>query len=106
MQKTIQIGSVEYEELLMKTAGWRILYPIYFDKKVSRANGRKVPGNLAIDTPDIDDIARVLQHFKIPFFVEINKKHPRDFFCIGRVKYTLKDPDTGELACAEVPNSK
>lgn len=105
-EKTIQIGSVEYEELLMKTKGWRILYPIYFDKEVSRANGRKVPKELAVDTPDIDEIARVLQHFKIPFFVEINKKHPRDFFCVGRVKYTLKDEETGELINPEIPNSK
>lgn len=105
MQKSIKIGSLEYEELLMQTKGWRIVYPIYFDKKVSRANGRKVSKELAVDMPDIDEIARVMKHFKIPFFVEINKRHPRDFFCLGRVKYTLKDEETGELINAEIPNS-
>lgn len=105
-QKTIQIGSIEYEELLMKTKHWRVLYPVYFDKEVSRADGRKVPTSLAVDMPDIDEIARVLQHFKIPFFVEINKRHPRDFFCIGRVRYNLKNDENGELANPDIPNSK
>lgn len=49
-------GSVEHEEWLLKTKSWRVIYPYYFDKNVSRADGRKVPANLAVDTPDVEDL--------------------------------------------------
>ena len=100
----VQVGSIEYEELMLKTKDWRVLYPIYFDKKVSRANGRKVPTKLSVDRPDIEDIHRILAHFRLPSIVEINKRHPRDYFCVGRIRYKLTDDD-GNLINPEIKNS-
>lgn len=88
-----QIGSIEYEELLLKTKDWRVLYPLYFDKKASRAGGRKVPKTLAVDTPDVEDLVQMLSYLKIPMVLEMNKRHPRDHFCLGRVRYNLKGED-------------
>ena len=103
---TIEIGSIQHEELLLKTKDWRCLYPLYFDKKASRAGGRKVAKEIAVDTPDVEDFINMFSYFKIPFVVEMNKRHPRDHFCVGRVRYNLKDAKTGELANKDVPNSE
>lgn len=83
---------------------WRILYPLYFDKKVTRANGRKVPLEHAVEKPDIEDLQNLLQYLKIPFLPEINKRHPRDYFVMGRMRYKLED--NGVLFNKDVPNSK
>jgi signal recognition particle subunit SRP19 len=101
----IQVGSIEHEELLLKTKDWRVLYPLYFDKKASRAGGRKVPKNLAVDTPDVEDLVQMLSYLKIPFVVEMNKRHPRDHFCVGRVRYNLQAED-GTFVNKDVQNSK
>lgn len=100
----VEIGSIEHEELLLKTKDWRVLYPLYFDKKASRAGGRKVPKELAVDTPDIEDIIQMLSYLKIPMVVEMNKRHPRDHFCVGRVRYNLKNEDD-TWANKEIQNS-
>ena|SRR3990167_4929201 len=84
---------------------WRILYPLYFDKNVSRDNGRKVANDLALEMPDVDDFRQVLTKLQIPFVVEINKSHPSDFFCKGRVRYNLFKDDEKTPVNAEIPNS-
>ena len=84
---------------------WRILYPLYFDKKVSREAGRKVPADKALDMPDVDDFRRVLTELNVPFVIEINKSHPSDFFCKGRVRYNLFKDDGKTPHNADVPNS-
>lgn len=105
MSNRIQIGSIEHEELLLKTKDWRVLYPIYFDKKASRADGRKVPTSLSVDKPDIEDLIQMLTFLKIPMVVEMNKRHPRDFFVTGRIRYNLKCFD-GTWADSDIQNSK
>jgi signal recognition particle subunit SRP19 len=42
----------------MKSKGKLILWPIYFDISVSLKDGRRVPKNLAIRSPRIDDIVK------------------------------------------------
>ena len=70
-----------------------MIYPLYLDKAFSREQGRKVRDGLAVEMPDVDDIRQVLSFLKIPHIVELNKNHPRDFFCLGRVKYSLARGD-------------
>jgi signal recognition particle subunit SRP19 len=86
-------GTIQYDEWVEKTKTWRVIYPYYFDKTVSRGDGRKVPAALAVDKPDVEDIKRMLQFLGISFMVELNKKHPSDHFCVGRVRYQLTRDD-------------
>lgn len=101
----VVVGSVEHEEWIQKTKSWRVLYPYYFDKSVSRADGRKVPKSLAVDTPDVEDLKQILIFLKIPMMIELNKRHPSDHFCVGRIRYQLKNDD-GSWANTEIQNSK
>jgi signal recognition particle subunit SRP19 len=101
----IQVGSIEHEELLLKTKEWKVVYPLYFDKIVSRADGRKVPTKLSVEKPDVEDLAQMMMYYKLPMVVEINKRHPRDHFTLGRVRYNLKNED-GTWANEEIQNSK
>ena len=86
-------GSAQYDQMLEKIKDWKVIYPIYFDKSVSRAKGRKVSSKLAIDTPDCDDFLKIFKHLHIDHVLEINKRHPRDPFCDGRIRYNLKRRD-------------
>ena len=91
--------------MLEKIKDWKVIYPIYFDKKVSRAKGRKVSEKLAIDTPDCDDFQKILKHLHIDHVLEVNKRHPRDPFCDGRIRYCLKREDN-TFCNEEIKNSK
>lgn len=101
----IEIGSIEYEELMLKTKDWKVLYPLYFDKSVSRAGGRKVATKFAVEKPDIEDLVQMFKFYKINTVIEMNKRHPKDHFTIGRVRYNLKN-ENGTWANEEIQNSK
>jgi len=66
--------------------------------------GRRVPTKLAYDNPDLEDLQQVFSYLKIPFLPEINKRHPRDFFVLGRLRYKLTD-ENGSLYNPEIKNS-
>ena len=38
-----------------------VLYPLYFDKSISRKAGRRVPVSLAVDKPKVSEIEMVLE---------------------------------------------
>lgn len=97
-------GTLAYDQMLLKIKDWKIVYPIYFDKTASRAKGRQVSLEKAIDTPDIDDFIKIFAHLKIHNVVEINKRHPADYFCNGRMRYKLKNDD-GTWCNSEIKNS-
>ena len=84
---------------------WRVLYPLYIDKSVGRDQGRKVKASMAVDMPDIDDFRQIFSFLKIPHVLEVDKNHPRDFFCKGRVRYNLTT-ETGAFINPEVKNSR
>ena len=84
---------------------WQTLYPIYFDKSVGRDQGRKVSSSKAIDMPDVNDFVQVFTFLKIPHLLELNKRHPRDFFTVGRVRYNLRD-EKGEYINPDVTSSR
>mgnify|MGYP000122182947 CR=1 FL=1 len=56
-----------------------VLYPVYFDRSVSRKKGRRVAVNLAVEKPRVDEIERVLQKADISCAVE-KKTHPSYWF--------------------------
>ncbi|MCI4438593.1 signal recognition particle protein Srp19 [archaeon] len=54
-----------------------ILYPHYFDKKLPRSLGRRIPYNLATDFPSKDQIVSVLRSLGLKFEIQDNVAYPR-----------------------------
>ena len=53
----------------------RILYPCYFDVTLQRREGRRVPKNLGVKSPELTAIEAVLRKMKVPHRVE-EHHHP------------------------------
>lgn len=54
----------------------KVLYPIYFERKVSRAEGRRVPLAEAVEDVHLGDLVRSLDALKIRFSREERACHP------------------------------
>ena len=57
-----------------------IIYPEYFDKNKSRSEGRRVPKNLSIKNPHIEDIGKVLDDMDVPNRIERHATHPGHWY--------------------------
>ncbi len=65
----------------------KIVYPSYFDSRLSRSEGRRVPRNLSVRRPNLQDIIRALKYLSIDFEVEDGKHRPSRWYKMeGRVK--------------------
>jgi len=53
-----------------------VIWPIYFDKSVSRIGGRKVPKKYAVDKPNISSIEKAAKSLGLKPKVEKNSIHP------------------------------
>lgn len=83
---------------------YQCLYPVYFDKTRSRAEGRKVGSELAVENPLARDIADAVQMLGLKAALEPEKLHPKDWANPGRVRVLLKDED-GRLVNSNIKNS-
>ncbi|KAJ5736396.1 Signal recognition particle SEC65 subunit [Penicillium malachiteum] len=72
---------------------FQCLYPVYFDKSRSRAEGRKVGAELAVENPLARDIVDAVQMLGLKAGLEPEKLHPKDWANPGRVRVLLKDED-------------
>lgn len=57
-----------------------IIYPEYFDKRKARSEGRRVPKELSVSSPKIDDIGKILDSLDVPNRVENHEHHPATWF--------------------------
>ncbi len=57
-----------------------IIFPEYFDKQLSRAESRRVPKKLAVNSPDIEEIGDILDSWDIPNRVEKHQHHPSTWY--------------------------
>ncbi len=57
-----------------------IIYPEYFDYRLSRRLGRKLPLSMCLKNPTIEELAEALKKLKIPYVVEDDKSHPANWF--------------------------
>ncbi|KAI5466951.1 signal recognition particle, SRP19 subunit [Mariannaea sp. PMI_226] len=71
-------------------ASYQCLYPVYFDATRSRAEGRRVPAELAVKNPLAREIANACSRLQLPTLLEPEKVHPKDWANPGRVKVGLK----------------
>ncbi|CRG91926.1 Signal recognition particle SEC65 subunit [Talaromyces islandicus] len=79
------------------------LYAVYFDKTRSRAEGRQVSSQLAVENPLARDVLDACQQLGLRVGFEPEKLHPKDWANPGRVRVQLKDED-GELLNDRVKN--
>ncbi len=57
-----------------------IIFPEYFDKKLSRSDCRRVPKKLAVKSPDIKEIGDILDSWEVPNRIEEHQHHPSTWY--------------------------
>ncbi len=60
----------------MKDYDHLILWPDYFNSKLSRANGRKVSLNLAVDSPTLDELSEAVGRLHLDSEL-VKARHPK-----------------------------
>ena len=62
-----------------------VIWPAYLDADCSRSEGRRVPEDLAVPEPTVDEIARAVQQVGYNSKIERDKIYPREYDPRGRV---------------------
>jgi len=73
-----------------KYKDFQCLYPVYFDKNRSRAQGRRVGKENAVENPLAREIVAACGRLRLETLFEPAKLHPKDWSNPGRVKVKLK----------------
>ena len=69
-----------------------VIWPIYFDKSVSKLSGRKVSKKNAVDKPDIESIAKAAKSLGLNPVIEKNCAYPsKHWKKNGRILVDKKD---------------
>ena len=69
-----------------------VVYPVYFDKSVSRLKGRRVPSKYAVEKPSIEDILKAAKSLGLNPILESGVSHPsRNWKKEGRILIDKKD---------------
>lgn len=64
----------------------KILWTAYFDKEKTRREGRRVPLDLAVEEPTVDDIAQAVQQVGYDAVIDREMAYPREAYeARGRV---------------------
>lgn len=56
-----------------------VIWPAYFDADLSRAEGRRVSRELAVEDPDVGEIARAVQQVGYDTVIKHDKTYPREY---------------------------
>jgi signal recognition particle subunit SRP19 len=62
-----------------------VIWPAYLDAECSRSSGRRVPEDLAVPEPTVDEIASAVQQVGYDAVIERDKTYPREHEPRGRV---------------------
>jgi len=68
-----------------------VIWPAYVDAGLTRSEGRRVPADVAIPEPTVDEIAKAVQQVGYDAVIERDKTYPREYEPRGRV--LVKDAD-------------
>lgn len=75
-----------------------VIYPIYFDKSVSRLSGRRVSRKNAVDKPDLENISKAAKSLGLNPVLEKEVAYPsRNWKKEGRVLVDKKDSKSNIL---------
>jgi len=77
-----------------------VLWPAYFDAGLTRSEGRRVPTDLAVDEPTVDEIADAVQQVGYDAVIEREKTYSREFDTRGRVLVKGADDTKNDLVQA------
>ncbi len=69
-----------------------VIYPAYFDATLSRGDGRRVPGDLAVEDPTVDEIAQAVQQVGYDVVIERDVAYSREPWR-RRGRVLVKDAD-------------
>jgi signal recognition particle subunit SRP19 len=73
-----------------KYKNFQCIYPVYFDSRRSRKQGREVGKELAVENPMARDIVTACGRLGLETLFEPAKLHPKDWSNPGRVKVKVK----------------
>lgn len=62
-----------------------VIYPAYFDADLTRSGGRRVPRDLAVTDPTVEEVAKAVQQVGYDAVVEPEATYPRETESRGRV---------------------
>jgi len=63
-----------------------VIYPQYLNSKLSRSEGRRIPLNIAVPNPSIDEILKAAEDLGLNPVYEDDKRYPRNWWMVkGRV---------------------
>jgi len=69
-----------------------VIWPIYFDKNISKSKGRKIGKKYSIEKPDIEKIAKAAKSLGLNPIIEKNSSHPsKSWRKEGRIIIDKKD---------------
>lgn len=57
-----------------------IIWPQYINKDLSLSEGRKVPKDIAVKDPTLNDIERALKRMGLPMTIERDKSYPGKWY--------------------------
>ena len=83
---------------------YQCIYPLYFDANRTRAQGRRVGAELAVQNPLAREIVDAVQLLGLKTVFEPGKVHPKDWANPGRVRVLVKED--GKARNARVKNSR
>ena len=82
--KTANVDQEKYKR-------WQSLYPVYFDAARTRAEGRRVGKELAVENPLAREIVDAVSLLGLNVVFEPGKMHPKDWANPGRVRCLVKE---------------
>jgi signal recognition particle subunit SRP19 len=68
-----------------------VIWPAYLDADLSRSEGRRVPKELAVEDPTVDEIAKAIQQVGYDAVIERDKTYSREYETRGLV--LIKDAE-------------
>ena len=77
---------------MRKQSGKLIFWPAYFEKNISRAQGRKIPSNLAAPDVTIGLLEEAAESAGLDFDIEVDKQYPR-YWSVNRGYIVVKNDE-------------
>ncbi|QSG08821.1 signal recognition particle subunit SRP19 [Halapricum desulfuricans] len=71
-----------------------VIWPATLDAELTRSEGRRVPEDLAVPNPTVEEIAKAVQQVGYDARIEREKTYPREYEPRGRVVVTNADDAT------------
>ena len=62
--------------MVSRDEGKYVIWPVYFDKSVSRLGGRRIPKKYAVEKPSLEEIAKAAKSLDLHTVLEKNCSHP------------------------------